>query len=205
MVEDKNPIKVVINNKNYTVVKKNNDLIEKLEHFDETKIKINEAEVIAYQNAKTKLTLVLLKDEENKIDYYIYNKIDKTYTKYSYIKIGTITLQLLANNEKLTNFKKYQTTIQNETVSIYKIEENNKVGLIYGTNIKTGNTDYYVYDAVEETLSRYYDEEINIYKEKTSKFKEYLMITIGIVSLATIITIIVSLIKTKGKRKRKYV
>ena len=78
-VEDLNPIKINIDEYEYTVVRKNNDLIEKLEHYEESNVKINDQDVVSYVNSKTKTTLVLLKDKDNKINYYIYDAKNNKY------------------------------------------------------------------------------------------------------------------------------
>lgn len=200
-VEDLHPIKVKIDKDEFTVVKKNNDLIEPLENFKETTIKIEDKDTVAYSNPNTNVTLVILKDKDNKLGYYIYNAHNNTYEKYHYISINNVDIQLLNNNEKLQNFEKYQTTIHDVTVDIYKIKKSHKVGLIYGVNTANGNTGYYVYDKNEDTLSKYFDEEINIYKEENIKLKNTIMILVGSFSLIIIIILIVSLVKSK---KRKY-
>ena len=83
-----------------------------------------------------------------------------------------------------------------------KSVKKNKIGLIYGTNIKTGNTDYYVYDTEEETLSRYYNPEVKVYKQELKQLKEYTMIVIGVIAFLSIIVIICSL--QKGKKKKHW-
>lgn len=203
-VEDLNPIKVKINKEEFVIVKKNNDLIAKLEHYEEQTIKIDEQDVVAYVNPTTKVTLVLLKDKDNKVDYYIYNEKSNTYEKYRYINVNDLILQLLDTNQKLEHYKKYSLKLQEQTIDFYKLKKSHKVGLIYGTNIKTGNTSYYIYDQNEETLSKYYDDEIKIYQDEVKTLKSYLMVFMGVVSLGIIIVIIVSLILSKKKRKRKY-
>ena len=205
-IEDLNPIKVKIGKKEYTVIKKNNDLLEKLEHYEEKTITIEEQEVIAYENKQTKVTLVILKNENNEHAYYVYNEKTKTYEEYHYITVGNITLQLLEAPETLENYQKKQITIQEETVNIYKIEVAHKVGLIYGTNVKTGNTSYYVYDQNEDTLSKYYDDEVKLYKEELKETKSYIMLLMGIVAFIGMILIVVSIVQEKKRRrKRRYV
>lgn len=201
-VEDLHPIEVKIDKKKYTIVKKNNDLIEVLENFEETTLKIDEQDVIAYLNPNTKVSLVILKDEENKLAYYSYNANDNTYEKYRYIDINNINLQLLNSSEVPNNFIKDKITIQEQEVDIYKIKKSHKVGLIYGVNTASGNTGYYVYDKNEETLSKYYDEEISIYQEENQKLKNIIMLLIGSFSLVVIICIIISLVKSKKKKYR---
>ena len=200
LVEDLNPIKINIGEDEYTVVRKNNELIEKLEYYEETTVKISEQDVVAYTNDKTKTTLVLLKDKDNKINYYIYDAKNNQYELYKYIKINNITLQLLDYKDSLTNYKKYETTINEQTIDIYRLNKKDKIGLIYGVNVVSGNTGFYQYDEEEVTLSRYYEEEINLYKDEASQYKKYLVISIGVFSLIVIITNLCSIIRNK-KRK----
>lgn len=201
-VEDLHPIEVKIDKEKYTIVKKNNDLIEAIENFEETTLKIDEQDVVAYLNPNTKVSLVILKDKENKLGYYIYNAHDNTYEKYRYIDINNINLQLLDSPKIPKNFVSDKITIQEQDVEIYKIKKSHKVGLIYGVNTANGNTGYYVYDKNEETLSKYYDEEISIYQEENTKLKNIIMILVGSFSLIVIICIIVSLVKNKKKKYR---
>lgn len=201
-VEDQHPISTKVGKNNLTVVKKNNDLIEKLDGYEEKIISIDNQDVVSYYNKKTKVTLVLLKDSDNKIGYYVYDEKKKTYTEYRYIKVGDVTLQLIEGGYKLDNFKKYSLKLQDQNIDFYKIKKSHKVGLIYGTNVKTGNTGYYVYDQNEETLSKYFDEEIELYKEDAQKFKNYLMIFMGVVAFVVIVVIIISISKSTGKKRK---
>ena len=198
-VEDKHPISTKVGKNTYTVVKKNNNLIDKLENYEEVTIKIDDQDVVAYKNNKTDVLLVILKDKDNKLAYYTYNEQTKKYEEYHYIKVGNITLQILPSTTP-EKYLKDTLKIQNQTIDYYKISKKNKIGLIYGTNIKTGNTGYYVYDTEEETLSRYYNPEVKLYQKELKQLKEYTMIVIGVIALLSIIVIICSL--KKGKKKQ---
>lgn len=199
-VEDLHPIKVNIGEDEYTIVKKNNDLIEKLELFEETTIKIDEQDVVAYTNEVTKITLVLLKNKENNINYYIYDITNNSYIAYKYIKINNVTLQLLNPKNVSTKYHKYTTTINEKEVDIYKIDKKNKIGLIYGTNIVTGYTGYYQYDEEESTISKYYQDEINLYRDEVVQYQKYMVILVGAFSFVVIIASIVSIIKNKRRK-----
>ena len=203
-VSDLNPIKVNIGKNEYTIVKKNNNLIGKLDYFEEKNIIIDNQDVISYENPNTKITLVLLKDKDSKIDYYIYNEKENTYKEYKYITINGTTIQILDNAPKNNNYKKYVLELQDKKIDFYKIKESHKVGLIYGTNVKTGNTGFYVYDKNEETLSKYYNEEVNIYKKKNEELKNIIMILIGGISLILILIVIKSLKSKKMINKTRY-
>lgn len=202
LVEDLNPINVKIGKNEYTIVKKNNNLKEKLEYYEEVKIKIDDQDVVAYTNELTKTTLVLLKSKDGIINYYIYDDDNNTYELYKYIKINNITLQLLDTKEKLKNYKEYKTTINEEKINIFKLNNKAKVGLIYGKNILTNNVSFYQYDELENTLSKYYTAEIELYKLKNKKLEKYIVIGIVIFSIIAIIAVIISILKGKKRKKR---
>lgn len=51
-------------------------------------------------------------------------------------------------------------------------------------------------------MARYYDKEVDIYKNRINDYKNYLMLTMGIVSIIIIIGVVISLIRGR-KKKRK--
>lgn len=201
-VKEYDPITIRIGKKNYTVVRKFKDLPE-VDLFEQSQVEISDEKVDGYYNEKLNIYLIGLKDEEGNIALYTYDDLKKDYVEYRWITVGGITLYLKEPKNKKENFKKYTTTIRNTKTDIYKIKNKEKMGLIYGTNVATNHTGYYLYDSKEETLARYYDEEVKIYKDRIENYRNYLMILMGIISSIIIISVIISLIKTKRRRKRK--
>ena len=199
-VKDQHPIEVMIGKNKYTLLKKNNNILDKINFFEEDIIEIDGQKVMSYYNSTTKTRLVILKDEDNKARYYVYRV--NQYDLYRYVTVGNITLQLLNPPTVLSDYQKYQLKIGEEQLDIFKIKESHEVGLIYGTNVKTGNTGYYVYDSNEDTLSRYYDEEVKLVRNQWLDFKNKVMIFMGIVSIVVIFCLITSLYSFKRKRKR---
>ena len=200
-VKELNPITTKVNNQEYTVIRKKSEL-PKLETFDETTVKIGEEDVVAYYNDKLKLTLVGLKDSKGDIALYIYDKTKKTYTKYEQITVGSTSLYLKKSKLPNSNYKAYSITLNNIETTIYKLHNNSKVGLIYGFNLTTGTEGYYTYNKNEESLQLYYDDEINIYKNKAHDLFIYLIVSISITILIILISLI-SLIVRRSKRKKK--
>lgn len=200
-VKEYEPIKVKIGKKEYTVIRKESDLPE-VDLFEKCKVSIGEEEVPGYYNDKLNIYLLALKDDKGQIAIYVYDTNKKTYIKYKWITVGGVTLYLKPSPTKIENFKKYSTTIKNTKLNIYKTNKKNPIGLIYGTNVVTGNTGFYVYDKKEETLARYYNEEVNLYKDKLTKYRNYSMLGMGTISIVIIIIIIISLIRGR-KRGRK--
>ena len=72
-VKEYNPIKVKVNGKEYTVVRKKSMLTE-INGYTETTVKIKGEEVPALKSDVTGYTLVALKDEKGNQNYYIKNK-----------------------------------------------------------------------------------------------------------------------------------
>lgn len=198
-VKEYDPIKVKVDGVEYTVIRKKDELKE-VELFEEKEVKIKDNTVAGYYNDKLKIYLVGLKDKEGNIGLYIYEPEDDSYKEYKWITIGGITLYLEKPKKELENFKKYTETIKNVEVDIYKLDEKDQTGLIYGTNVATANKGYYTYDKEEETLARYYDKEISVYKKINKDYKKYIIIVIGVSLLIVIVGIIISL--TKGKKRR---
>ena len=183
------------------MVRKESDLPE-VDLFEKSKVEIGDEEVVGYYNDKLNIYLIGLKDDKGNISLYVYDTKKDSYVEYKWVTVGGVTLWLKDAPSKLENFTKYSITIKNTNTSIYKISKSDKAGLIYGTNVVTGNTSYYIYDKEEETLARYYDKEVDIYKNKISDYKNYLMLFMGIVSIIIIISVVISLIRGR-KKKRK--
>lgn len=199
-VKEYEPIEVKIKNKKYTVVRKKDDLPD-VDLFEDKKIKIGNDEVDGYYNDKLKMYLVALKDDSGNIQMYIYEPEDNSYKLYKWVTVGGVTLYITKPSVKLINFKKYSTTIKNTKVDIYKLFKSEKIGLLYGVNVATGNEGYYIYDKEEATLGRFYDKATDIVRKKYKKENDRLVIIIGVVSVVAMLILIVSLIMKKKKRR----
>jgi len=200
-VVDKNPIEVSIGKNKYTVVKKNNDLIEKLQKFEESTIKIKDQDVVCYNNETSKLTLVILKDKNSKYAYYIYNSKKDTYTLYRQIDIGNISLFYKDMPKKSIPLgtKKYNFTYNNEKFIGYKYNKDSEFYMFYAMNIDTGKYSIYVYDTKENTIQRYNKDEEDKNNNILMKYKILSYVTIGIV-LITCLIIIFIMNKKRNRR-----
>jgi hypothetical protein len=200
-VKEYDPIKAKIGKKEYTVVRKENDLPD-VDLFEKSKVEIGDNEVVGYYNDKLNIYLIGLKDDKGNISLYVYDTKKNSYVEYKWITIGGVTLWLKDSELNLDKFKKYVININNFNVDIYKIKKKDNVGLLYGTNVVTGNTGYYVYDKDEETLARYYDKEVDIYKNEIDNYKKCGIILVGILSGIVIIIIVISLVRCNKKTRK---
>lgn len=192
-----NPIKVIINNKTYTVIK-NKETIENLcpKGYSIKTIKIDNQEVPVFYNDLTRITLVVLKDENNKQKLFIYN--NNKYTHYNKITFETINFLPLEVEKKLIpdGYKQTTTNIFNKKQKVYKNTSNPKYYLIYGMNLNNGKKGWYTYEPTEQTLQKYYslkiEDEDNI-----------IIIVLGSILIIILIINVIALSKKVSKNKKR--
>lgn len=197
-VKDENPIKVKINDKEYTLVK-NISALEIPEGYKAVKIKIDSEEVGALYSDITKYTLVGLKDENGNIRLYIYSKENNTYTPYNEIVFNKISFLPLETNETLEGYQTYNETINKVDLECYKLSSNSDYCIIYGMNINTGEKGWYSYNKKEESIQKYNNELFNVNNEKIKNSKILIYILSATTLIFGITTITLAIKKTKTK------
>ena len=198
IVKDENPIEVTINNKKYTVVKRKSLLI-KPESYEEKEIEINNIKIPALYNESTKYTLIGLKNEEGKINLFIYDDINNKYIEYKEISFNAIKVIPTTPSKELKNSFKTTITINDEKIEAYKFDKLSNYSYIYCINTNTGEESWYEYEETENTLQKY-DKNINKHLEnKINESNKIIVILGSIVILLGLITII-SLFKKKQKK-----
>ena len=200
-VKDENPIKVKINDKEYTLVK-NISALEIPEGYKAVKIKIDSKEVGALYSDITKYTLVGLKDENGNIRLYIYDEENNTYTLYNEIVFNKISFLPLKTNETLEGYQTYNETINKVDLECYKLSSNSDYCIIYGMNINTGEKGWYSYNKKEESIQKYNNELFNVNNEKIKNSKILIYILSATTLIFGITTITLAIKKTKTKDKK---
>lgn len=200
-VKDENPIKVKINDKEYTLVK-NISALEIPEGYKAVKIKIDSEEVGALYSDITKYTLVGLKDENGNIRLYIYDEENNTYTLYNEIVFNKISFLPLKTNETLEGYQTYNETINKVDLECYKLSSNSDYCIIYGMNINTGEKGWYSYNKKEESIQKYNNELFNVNNEKIKNSKILIYILSATTLIFGITTITLAIKKTKTKYRK---
>ena len=203
-VKELDPINVTVDDKEYTVIRKN-DVLEPPAGYEETTVKIGDEDVLAYTNDKTKYTLVGLKDEDGNGAWYIYDEEKDTYTPYVFYNFNGVSLIILDMPKNLIpdGFVKSSFEYNDERVEGYKYKSNSQFYLIYGMNSETGEKGLYMFDKKEGTIQRFNDEIADIYKDKADLYFMILMIVSGIVGVAIVATAVVLIVRTKKRKKNK--
>lgn len=206
-VQELDPVKVKVDGKTYTVVRKKGQVENIPVGFTETTIKIGDQDVCAYQSEIAKILLVALKDNEGNIKLFIYDKNKNSYTSFMEAKGGEVNL-LILNNEKIKtplDFVKTSFKINDLKIEGYKYryDKNDNYYLVYAKNLETGDEGFYLYDKKNSTFSRYYKELSDI-KDMHTKYVFYVTAALALIFVLIIIFKLLGKFKSNDKKIEKY-
>lgn len=206
-VQELDPVKVKVDGKTYTVVRKKGQVENIPVGFTETTIKIGDQDVCAYQSEIAKILLVALKDNEGNIKLFIYDKNKNSFTSFMEAKGGEVKL-LILNNEKIKtplDFVKTSFKINDLKIEGYKYryDKNDNYYLVYAKNLETGDEGFYLYDKKNSTFSRYYKELSDI-KDMHTKYVFYVATALALIFVLIIIFKLLGKFKSNDKKIEKY-
>lgn len=194
-----NPISVIVDNKNYTIVRKIDDL-PKYFGFTETTVNYNGEEIPALKSDIVNKTIVGVKDESGNISTYIFNN-GKLEEKYVELKSNEVSIYIIEKDSvPFSGFIKENTTINNNDVTVFKYKNLNNYYLVYGMDLSTGKEGYYLYDKNNNTFQLFDEELFNSLKDDSNFYLYSLIGSLGLILVCIIIIIILLLNKTKRKR-----
>ena len=203
-VKDENPIKVVLGDEEYTVMKNAKNIV-KPELYEQTTIKINNIEIPAFYNETTNITLVGVKDSKGNVRLAIYDKDNESYLLYEENKSDQMILLIHPISEIKDGYIKSTIRIDDSEYDCLKVNEESEYAIIYATNLITGEDDYYLYDSKENSYIRYNEEQLEPLKEELTKYKDvikYLVIGLGVLGLLLIISLITRPRKNKDVKEK---
>ncbi len=188
-VKDIDPIKVKIGKKEYSVVKKVEQLTAP-DNFSPIEADIDDKKVPALYNEITGYILVGLKDDKGNVKLYVYDPKSKKYTLYHEITSSSIKLYYTETSNVPKGLKKTKIDINGESVTAYKESKKSEFYLVYGMNVNTGDIGWYRYDATDKTLQRYETRDL----ENLSMLNNKYLITITVLSTAILMLMLFLLI-----------
>lgn len=203
-VKEKDPIKVKVSGEEYTVVRKLDGLTIP-QNFEEKDVIIGDETVKGCYNANINYTLVALKNSKGEINFFTYDLKKDTYSRYSMITSSTLSVVIakVENEDEIPHrYYKSKFTYNNEEVDGYALSELSDFRVVYGINVETGEKRFYLYDMKENTIQRFYNDQVNIYVDLIKKCK-LAFLTLGIFIILLTIVIVILLSKNV-KFKKKY-
>ena len=205
-VKELEPINVSVNNEEFTVVRKKENITLPNSNFEEGIVTIDEKEVPMFINNKTNTTLVGLKNKDGEIALYSYK--NGNYTKYVELKNSNLIITEAHLENVPYGYKEVKININDIEVVAYEEESNKQFYLLKGTNVETGEENVYQYDSKEKTLQLYNESLIRKHEEAYARRKKIdiiIMLVFALILFATYLTIIIKYIlnKKNGKMNKK--
>lgn len=200
-VTDPNPITAKINDKDYTVVKRESNLT-KPEDYEKKEITINDQKVPAFYNEVNNFTLVGLKNAEGDISLFLYDSETNTFSEYKEIKLDQLKLYPLSIDREIDNYKLSKITI-NDIEFDALVLDNSDYAIIHAQNMNNGTNDYYTYDKKTNTVITYTDETLKPLQEKVNKYEKMILLLTGETVLVFFILICILISKIRHTKKRK--
>lgn len=204
--EEENPITIDLDGKKYTLVNKK-DALEVPTGFIPSTIVISDKEVVSYTNENNTLTLVILKDEDSNMNFFIYQ--EGNYVPFNKVSSNTIVIVPTKTNKTIKGYEnKRDIEVDGKQVEVYFRNSSDNIVLIYGKNILTGEDDWYYYDITDGTILKYEmlsADAQTIIKNSTNNL-DYKLISLifALTSLVAIIIIIVmSFMNSRLKNKNE--
>lgn len=200
-VTDPNPITAKINNKDYTVVKRESNLT-KPEDYEKKEITINDQKVPAFYNEVNNFTLVGLKNTDGDISLFLYDSETNTFSEYKEIKLDQLKLYPLSIDREINNYKLSKITI-NDIEFDALVLDNSDYAIIHAQNMNNGTSDYYTYDKKTNTVITYTDETLKPLQDKINKYEKMILLLTGETVLVFFILICILISKIRHTKKRK--
>lgn len=201
-VKEKDPIKVKVAGKEYTIVRKL-DGLKIPTTFTEKEITISNEKINACYNENLSYTLVALKDSKGKINFFMYDEKKNIYKKFNMLSsadLNVIVLNLYDKEDIPYRYKKTTFKYNDEIIEGF-VYGKSDFRVIYGVNAITGEEDFYQYDTKNNTLQRFFNEQTDLYVNLIKKCKLAFIVLGSVILLFTIIIIIILSKNVKFKKQ----
>ena len=182
------PIKVKIDNKELTIVRRKDTLPTELTGMVEKTVQYEGEEIPALYSDITDITVVGVKNEEGDVYTYIFNngEIKDPYIELSSNIKGIVPL----NVEESKDFKEYkikEIEIEGLKIKAYVLKDDSKFAVIYALDATTNDKKYYTYDLETKTIMLYNNEIKDFYTNQINMYRYIILGAIGVVIILLLI------------------
>ncbi len=199
-VTDENPIKVNVDNEEYTILKTSRNL-EIPSLYSETTCDIENTTVPCFINENTNITLVALKNSYGVSNFFIYE--DGKFSKYYELVSENLIIMPTNNSLNLKGYIETEITLNDNKVKAYQYKKlNNDFFVFEGRNLEDNTTNTYLYNQKDKTFTLFDNDLYNlIYKD----YMFYLYVLAGSAGIIILSLIIIMVISSKNRKIRKLV
>lgn len=156
-------------------------------------------ELPIYTSEVTGYTLVGAKDAKGNINLYIYDKGE--FTLYQELSFNNNIVLYQKDTKNIPKgYKKTKINLNNREITLYQKDKDSDYYLIYGMNVDSGNTGWYKYDKIDNSIQRYDNTEIDNINKINNKYLLVIYVFSGI-SLFLILSIIILLFKIRNIKR----
>lgn len=197
-VTDENPIKVSVDNEDYTILKTSRNL-EIPSLYSETTCDIDGASIPCFVNENTNITLVALKNSYGVTNFFIYE--NGKYTKYYELVSDNLIVMPTNNDLNIKGYVLKEITINDNKVKAYQYKKlDNDFFIFEGRNLEDNSIHTYLYNKKDNTYILFDNDLYN------SLYKDYMFFLYALGGSAGIIflsLIIIMIISSKNRKARK--
>ena len=196
VVKELSPIEVKVNDKTYSVVRKNDKLPKVNATYKSSTILIKGESVPCYHSEITDIYLIGLMDDKGKVELFNYDSKSDKFSVYNEINIGGLYISLVDNKDVPAGYKSGLVKIGDKEYNGYL--KDGAYSLLYGINLETGEKNFYSYDSSEGTLQKYVSSNV-----VNNKYYSYIIFGLIGLCIFEFIMLIISVV-SKNKQLKKY-
>jgi len=196
VVKELSPIEVKVNDKTYSVVRKNDKLPKVNATYKSSTILIKGESVPCYHSEITDIYLIGLMDDKGKVELFNYDSKSDKFSVYNEINISGLYISLVDNKDVPAGYKSGLVKIGDKEYNGYL--KDGAYSLLYGINLETGEKNFYSYDSSEGTLQKYVSSNV-----VNNKYYSYIIIGLIGLCIFEFIMLIISVV-SKNKQLKKY-
>ena len=196
VVKELSPIEVKVNDKTYSVVRKNDKLPKVNATYKSSTILIKGESVPCYHSEITDIYLIGLMDDKGKVELFNYDSKSDKFSVYNEINISGLYISLVDNKDVPAGYKSGLVKIGDKEYSGYL--KDGAYSLLYGINLETGEKNFYSYDSSEGTLQKYVSSNV-----VNNKYYSYIIFGLIGLCIFEFIMLIISVV-SKNKQLKKY-
>ena len=194
-VPEKDPIVNKFKNGEFNILRKLPEALPT--NFVSSTIKFNEEEVACLKNDTLNLTLLYLRDSNNKEGFYIYDEVNNEVSYYNEVGSNDFKIYLTNKEINIKNLIKEEITINDEKVFGYRLTKDSNNYVISGTNISTGKNELYLYDSVNKIISLFSQKDFETLNDSN---KLYMYVSIGL-GVCVVILLLALILINNSKNK----
>ena len=195
------PIKVSLNNSDYTLVRRKDALPDNLTGMAETTVNYNGEEMPALHSDITNYTVVGVKNENGDVYTYFFEdgKLTHPYIELSSNIKGIIPISIPVN-DGFKNYKLKEIEIEGQKINVLALKDDSKFVIIAALDATTGDRNYYTYDLTTKTIMLYNNEIEDFYNAKLNLYR---YIVLGCIAFMIILLLIILFRKPSGRKPKK--